>query len=222
MSARVLIADDHPLCAEVLGLVVQSVQADLVIDAAGTLAEAEALIRQHGAPALALLDLMLPDSKGFAGLLLIQRLAPSTPIAIVSALEDPDVVRQAAQLGAVGFVPKSTGMPSMKLAITELLDTGQYYPEGIDLDAGPSKDEEKLAQRLSALTAAQLRVLMALTDGRLNKQIAGDMDISEATVKAHVSAILSKLKVNNRTQAVLAVNAFPWPTAQSAGMSQVA
>jgi len=202
MRGRVLIADDHPIVREALQLAVSANWPRASVDAAGSLAEIEALASRRGGYDLVLLDLMLPDAHGFSGLLMLQKLLPDTPVAIVSSRNDPQTVASAYVLGAAAFLPKSTAMTVLAEQVKRVVEGERVFPTA----PAAAKTDEVLdaVKRLESLSAAQLRILLALADGRLNKQIAGDMNLSEATVKAHLTAIFRKLKVSNRTQAILA------------------
>jgi DNA-binding NarL/FixJ family response regulator len=203
---HILVADDHPMCATALAMAARAVDPSIAIDSATTLGEAEAMARVR-AHDLILLDLMLPDVQGFAGLALLRALRPSAGIAIVSAREDPAVIAQAVALGALGFVPKSSPIDQMVAAIRTMLAGNRWLPAGID--TVPDDDRRvAMAERMGTLSIAQLRVLRAIADGHQNKQIAFDLNLAEPTVKSHLSAIFRKLGVTNRTQAVLALKAF--------------
>lgn len=154
---------------------------------------------------LVLLDLTMPGVRGFSGLMYLRAQYPSVPVVIVSANDDPSVIRRCMDFGASGFIPKTLGIESMRTAIARVLEGGIWLPPDIDLDAGAEPDAD-LVKRLSTLTPQQVRVLMMLSEGLLNKQIAYELNVSEATVKAHVSAILQKLGVESRTQAVIAAS----------------
>jgi DNA-binding NarL/FixJ family response regulator len=146
----------------------------------------------------------MPGVRGFSGLLLLRAQYPDVPVMIISAVEDSAVIRRAFELGACGYLHKSVGPPEIRRAIETVLQGEVFVPEGIDLSAGD--EQSALLRRLSTLTPQQVRVLMMLSDGLMNKQIAYELAISEATVKAHVSAILQKLDVDSRTQAVIAAS----------------
>lgn len=199
-------ADDHPLCVAALTMAAHAVDATIAVEEAGTLAEAEARARA-APPDLVLLDLMLPDVQGFAGLALLQAVLPGVPVAIVSSREDEAAVRQAVALGARGYLSKSAPLDRMIAAIRALLDGGRWFPEDSPVPAlaMPAND---VAARMGTLSVAQLRVLHAIADGRQNKQIAWDLQLAEPTVKSHLAAIFRKLGVANRTQAVLALRAI--------------
>ena len=199
----ILIADDHPLFRDALSAAVRRMHADVEIAEAATLAEARSAL-ERTAPGLLLLDLHMEDSQGFAGLIGIRHDWPALPVVVVSASEDPSVIRRAIEFGASGFIPKSSDLPTICAAIEAVLSGDVWTPAAIAQD--PEPDAE--TSRLATLTPAQLRVLIGLKQGRLNKQIAYDMGISEATVKAHVTAVFRKLGVINRTQAVLAAEAL--------------
>lgn len=202
-DAIIVIADDHPLVRDALRQTVAQDMAGAVFHEAANLAEAEALIREIGSPDLVLLDLHMPGMRGFTGLAYLRSQFPETPVAMISASTDPKIMRQAIDYGASGFIPKSAPTDDIRGAVREILAGNSWLPDGtLDVPETSAEDAE-LAARLATLTPQQLRVLGILSDGKLNKQIAYDLDISEATVKSHVSAILQKLDVNSRTQAVI-------------------
>src|SRR5690606_2012512 len=153
---------------------------------------------------LVLLDLNMPGVRGFSGLLLLRAQYSDVPVMIISAVDDASVVRRAFELGASGYLHKSVGPTEIRRAIETVLRGEVFVPAGVDLSAG--EEESDLPRRLATLTPQQIRVLMMLSDGLMNKQIAYELSISEATVKAHVSAILQKLDVDSRTQAVIAAS----------------
>ncbi|WP_294189869.1 response regulator transcription factor [uncultured Sphingomonas sp.] len=198
---RVLIADDHPLTREGLALAARAALPGSVVDQAGSIGEAQAAIAsRRSGYALVLLDLMLPDAKGFSGFLALQHALGSTPIVVITAREDSVLIDAARALGAAGYLFKSQPIDTIAQRLRTILSGTPVFPS--DGEAGAVATAR---ERIATLSGAQLRVLLALADGRLNKQIAGDLDISEATVKAHMTAIFRKLGVNNRAQALLAV-----------------
>ena len=198
---RVLLADDHPLFRAALTAAVRRVRPEAEILEAETLAGALALLAQ--APvSLVLLDLRMPDCEGFAGLLALRAEHPAVPAAIVSGAEEPETVARALAFGAAGFIPKSTPLEELGAALAAILEGELWAPQNT------SAAQDDLAERLASLTPAQLRILIGLQKGRLNKQIAFDMGVTEATVKAHMTAIFRKLGVLNRTQAVIAAQAL--------------
>lgn len=172
-----------------------------IVDQAGSIDEARsAIASRRGGYALILLDLMLPDAHGFSGFLTLQHALGNTPIAVISAREDPVLVDAARALGAAGYLFKSQPIDTIAQRLRHIMAGTPVFPNLSEDGAAASARD-----RIAALSGAQLRVLIALADGRLNKQIAGDLDISEATVKAHMSAIFRKLGVSNRAQALLAI-----------------
>lgn len=201
VQTRILLADDHPLVREGLAIAIRSRHADILLDYADSIAAAEILARTHRDYALMLLDYRLPDADGFSGLFRMQHLLGKTSIALVSAYDEPQIIAAARAIGAAGFLSKSQPFDQLAQSIGELLRGKAVFPETDSLD--PSLTD--LRDRLKALSPAQMRVLTALGKGHLNKQIAGDLALSEATVKAHMTAIFRKLGVSNRVQAVLAV-----------------
>ncbi len=152
---------------------------------------------------LVLLDLSMPGVRGYSGLLFLRSERSGVPVMVVSGNEDPAVMRDCIEFGASAYVPKSLDVESMRAAIRKVLEGGQWTPPDLDLNAPADREASALVRRLSSLTPQQVRVLMMLSQGLLNKQIAYELTVSEATVKAHVSAILQKLGVESRTQAVI-------------------
>lgn len=196
MTARIIIADDHPLFRSALAHAVARVWPEAAIIEASSAAEARAALEAGVAEAL-LLDLHMADSTGLSALMDLRQDFPALPIVIVSASEEPRVAAAAAQLGAAGFIPKSASLDAMREGLAAVKDGDGWFP-----DTGDARADDDLA-RIASLTPAQRRILAAIRQGLLNKQIAYELAISEATVKAHITAILRKLGVGNRTQAVL-------------------
>ena len=165
---------------------------------------------------LVLLDLQIPGVSGIAGLVYLCKRYPSVPVVIISANEDPLVIQRALDHGAAGFIPKSSNIKTITNAIHDILMGEIWAPESAQPNLpGKNVSELALAERMSQLTPQQFKVLMMVSQGLLNKQIAYDMGISEATVKAHVTAIMNKLGVSNRTQAVLAAGKLDIATPES-------
>ena len=204
-STRILIVDDHPLFRKALNQALSvSLHAAEIIEA-GSLDELTAKLAVDSSIDLILLDLSMPGVQGLSGLLFLRAQYPEIPVVIVSASEDPGTIRGAIGFGASGYVPKSQPVDRIRTAVRTVLDGEIWIPPDIEL-AGPGKETTELVARLSTLTPQQVRVLMMLGEGLLNKQIAFRLGVSEATIKAHVSAILQKLGVDSRTQAVIAIN----------------
>jgi DNA-binding NarL/FixJ family response regulator len=201
---RIIIVDDHPLFRAALRQTLAGGDPSIVVEEAGDLAGVNAALEADRDCDLVLLDLNMPGVRGFSGLLLLRAQYPDVPVMIISAVEDGGVVRRAFELGAAGYLHKSVGPPEIRRAIETVLAGEVFVPEGADL-AGDDA-QTAMMQRLATLTPQQVRVLMMLSDGLMNKQIAYELSISEATVKAHVSAILQKLDVDSRTQAVIAAS----------------
>jgi DNA-binding NarL/FixJ family response regulator len=201
---RLVIADDHPLFRGALREAVAGLFKQVDIGEAGSFDDVAKLLEHGGEVDLILLDLSMPGVRGFSGLMYLRAQYPSVPIVVVSANDDPAVIRRCMDLGTSGFIPKTLGIEEMRAAIKRVLDGGVWTPPDVDLGAGSEGDTSDLLARLTSLTPQQVRVLMMLSEGLLNKQIAYELSVSEATVKAHVSAILQKLGVESRTQAVIA------------------
>lgn len=204
VTHRFLIADDHPLFRDALEQTISSSFTELEIRQAGSLESVIEILEGQDEFDLILLDLKMPGVQGFSGLIFLRAQFPTIPIVVVSANEEADVVRRVMELGASGFIPKSASMEDMQQAVRTILVGEVWVPDNIDLAHEKPGEEAELAHRMTTLTPQQMRVLMMLRDGLLNKQIAYKLEVSEATVKAHVSAILQKLNVDSRTQAVIA------------------
>ena len=203
-STHLVIADDHPLFRDALRQAVASVVASAKIDEAGAFEELTALLGQDSDIDMILLDLSMPGISGFSGLIYLRAQYPAIPVVIVSASDDIATIRSSLDFGASGFIPKRFGVETLREAIGKVMAGEVWVPPDVDLSAAADPEMTQLRDRLVTLTPQQVRVLMMLSEGLLNKQIAYELGVSEATIKAHVSAILQKLGVESRTQAVIA------------------
>ena len=201
-GCTIVIADDHPLVRSAIRQAISDDIADAVFSEAASLEEAEKILAESRNTDLLLLDLHMPGMRGLTGLCFLRAEFPAVPIAMISASIDARLMRQAMDYGAAGFIPKSAPVADIRSAVQALLAGNHWLPKMEDMPETANEDAV-LATRLSNLTPQQLRVLSMVSEGKLNKQIAFDLNISEATVKSHVSAILQKLAVNSRTQAVI-------------------
>jgi DNA-binding NarL/FixJ family response regulator len=209
---RLVIADDHPLFRGAMREAISGLLEKVDITEAGTFDDVVELL--SGDVDLVLLDLAMPGVRGFSGLMYMRAQYPSVPVIVVSANDDPATIRRCMEFGASGFIPKTLGVDTMRAAISRVLNGGVWTPPDVDLSAGADFEAAELMGRMATLTPQQVRVLMMLSEGLLNKQIAYQLSVSEATVKAHVSAILQKLGVESRTQAVIAaakIESGQWP-----------
>ena len=203
--ARIVIADDH---VSVRGALKQALSSVYDFDGceAGDLATLCRALSTGEPTSLVLLDLAMPGVNGFPGLLYLRSQHPDVPIIVMSDTQDRTVMLRCIEAGAAGYIPKGTDAATMRNAIQMVLDGEIWMPnECEDAPEPPDPTSTEMLRRLLNLTPQQLRVLMMLFEGLLNKQIAFELKVSEATVKAHVSAILQKLDVDSRTQAVIAV-----------------
>jgi DNA-binding NarL/FixJ family response regulator len=217
-SYHLVIADDHPLFRGALREAVHGLFGNADVGEAGTFEEVTELLEDGGDVDLILLDLRMPGVRGFSGLMYLRAQYPGLPIVVVSANDDPAVIRRCMEFGASGFIPKTLGVEALRQAIGRVLQGEVWTPPDVDLTRTSDAETVSMIARLSSLTPQQVRVLMMLSGGLLNKQIAYELGVSEATVKAHVSAILQKLGVESRTQAVIAagkIEAGQWPQVAS-------
>jgi DNA-binding NarL/FixJ family response regulator len=200
---KFVIADDHPLFRGALKQVLSTMGEDPLILEAGDFEGAKQLVSSHSDIDLVLLDLTMPGASGLSGLVALRGIQLDVPVVVVSAHDDPTTIRRALELGASGFISKSSSLEVIRKAIDTIMAGGIWAPEDIDLGVEGDPEISDLIQRLQKLTPQQTRVLSMLAEGLLNKQIAYELNVSEATIKAHVSAVLQKLGVDSRTQAVI-------------------
>lgn len=203
-SVKVLIADDHPLFRDALRRAVEHILPDAEVLESDSIAKLQLQVEHEGDADLLLLDLHMPGASGFSGLVHMRAHHPQLPVIVISGNEDPGVMQRAIGHGASAYIPKSSSSTDMASAIAAVLDGDLWLPSGINTTSSLAPDEVETARRVRELTPHQFRVLMMLADGLLNKQIAYELGVSEATIKAHMTAILKKLGVSNRTQAVVA------------------
>jgi DNA-binding NarL/FixJ family response regulator len=162
-----------------------------------------AAIADHPDSDMILLDLRMPGARGFSSLLYLRAEYPAVPIIVVSASEAVSVIRRALDFGASGFIPKSASIETIGESLRTVLDGGISAPRLPERRTNAEEQERELARRLSTLTPQQLKVLVMLAEGQSNKDIAGNLSITEATVKAHITGILRKLGIERRTQAAI-------------------
>src|SRR6195952_3192021 len=183
-SPRLVIADDHPLFRGALRQAVASVLPSAKIDEAGSFDELTALLAEASDIDLILLDLTMPGISGFSGLIYLRAQYPAIPVVIVSASDDIGTIRRSLDFGASGFIPKRFGVDTLRTAILKVMDGDVWIPPDVDLTAASDPEMTRLRDRLITLTPQQVRVLMMLSEGLLNKQIAYELGVSEATIKA--------------------------------------
>ncbi len=203
---KIIIADDHPLFRHALVSMLSSHFEHLQILEAESVEELNSLLKQNQDTDLLLLDLNIPGAQGFNSLISIRETYATIGVVVVSGYEDNDTVTKAINFGAAGFIPKSTSVPNMIAAIETVLNGNMWTPilEGNEV----TKKTSILADKIASLTPQQYKIVKMFAEGLLNKQIAYELGLSEATIKSHSSAIFLKLAVKNRTQAVIALNQF--------------
>ena len=204
--AKLIVADDHPLFRNALINAISSTFATKATVETDSFESTCAALEQHPDADLLLLDLHMPGNCGFLGLIQLRKNYPSLPIVVISASEDLDVIRRVMSFGASAYVPKSANPVDISTALNAVLDGELWVPKNLQkqiLEQGDTEQDLDLASRVAQLTQQQYKVLYYLTGGWLNKQIAYDLHISEATVKAHITAIFRKLGCTNRTQVVI-------------------
>jgi len=201
---EILIADDHPLFRDALKRALTQAVPEARLFEADSVNALQTLIESHPEAELLLLDLHMPGANGFSALAHVRGQQPGLPVVMVSAQEDVRVIRRAIGHGASGYIPKSASVETIVQAVRRVLDGDVWLPPHL-ADAGGALDssEASAAARIAELTPQQFRVLGMIAEGLLNKQIAYELKISEATIKAHMTAIMRKLRVNNRTQVAL-------------------
>jgi DNA-binding NarL/FixJ family response regulator len=202
-SLKFVVADDHPLFRGALRQALAGLGQETQILEAGDFEAAQAIAAGEEDIDLLLLDLSMPGASGLSGLVSMRAACPEVPIVVVSAHDAAETVRRALELGASGFISKSASMEEIRAAVRQVLEGGVAMPANLELGTEGDPEMSQLIRRLQSLTPQQTRVLTMLSSGLLNKQIAYELEVSEATVKAHVSAVLQKLGVDSRTQAVI-------------------
>nr|WP_221227521.1 response regulator transcription factor [Stakelama sediminis] len=196
-----MIADDHPLFRQALTLAVREVLPDARVIEAGTLAAAARAVGEADALRLILLDLKMPGATGYSGIALLHAERPQIPILVVSSSDAPEVAEEVRAFGAVGFLRKDSDLATIEQTLEAAL-RNEPLPDSSD------EPVEEVRREVASLTPTQLKVLLAVLEGKLNKQIAYELSVTEATVKAHMTAVMRKLDVRNRTQAALAAQAL--------------
>ena len=197
-----VVADDHPMVRDALALSLSAAFPGARIELAGSLSETLSAVERQPDTDLVILDLDMPGMNGMSGLAQLRSSHPAIPVAILSAAKSPALMRQAVEMGAAGFIPKFTPSQAITDAIREILAGAVWLPEAArDHQLAPADSD--LAQRAAQLTPQQHRVLALMAEGKPNKVIAFEMQITEPTVKSHVTEILRRLGVQSRTQAVI-------------------
>jgi len=203
MSRKVIIAEDHPIFCMALQNVLTKISPNIETLTAGTINELQELLIEPQELDLIILDLHMPGAHGFSALLYLASHYPNTPIAVVSARNEEEIIVNSIKYGALSFIPKISSPETIFTALKKTLSGQQWIPESINIEQGMQHVKSKIEIKIASLTPQQFRVLGMVGDGYLNKQIAHELNVTEATVKAHVTGILKKLNVTNRTQAVL-------------------
>ncbi|MBL1407013.1 MAG: DNA-binding response regulator [Hyphomicrobiales bacterium] len=206
-----LIIDDHPLFREAMHSAVDSAYPNSKITETSSMSEALIALEINESFDLILLDLKIPDTVGFDGLLELRTSFPRLPIVVVSGHEDPEIIKNVISYGAAGFIPKSIRKNALTDAIKSVMNGEIFLPKGYR-DPEPvvqlGDERKEILDKLLTLTPQQLRVITMIRNGLLNKQIAYELKVGETTVKAHVSEVLRKLGVNNRTQAAVKLSSL--------------
>jgi len=201
---QIIVADDHPMVQAALRAALTTALPEIEIIACHTLeGVSQAVAVNPAAIDLILLDLGMPGVQGFSGLFLLLAEYPTIPVAIISAQESPMTIRRSVAYGASGFLPKSLGLPELAKAISNILAGDIWVPPNFRSDAPMTDEDNDMARRFSTLSSQQVRILMMIVEGKLNKQIASSLNVAEQTVKVHVSTIFRKLGVRSRTQAAV-------------------
>ena len=201
LANTVLIADDHPLFRTALREALKPVLPGARVLEADSFPALESVLKANGAPDLVLLDLNMPGVRGFSSLLFMRSEYPAVPVLVVSGYDEPALIQRVLHFGAVGFIPKTSSLETMGDAVRAALSGKTWIP--VVLPPEEKSADAEIANKVATLSPQQLRVLLMLADGRLNKQIAHELQITEATVKAHMTVILRKLGLARRTQAAV-------------------
>ena len=209
---RFIIVDDHPLFRGALSQALGSAFPVAQVLEAGSLDELTEQLAVAGDTDLILLDLSMPGVHGLSGLLYLRAQHPEVPVAIVSASDDPSTIRQCIDCGASGFIPKSQPVEGIRNAIQKIMNGEVWLPSDVDLSNVPSGETAELVSRMSTLTPQQVRVLMMLGEGLLNKQIAGELGTSEAAVKVRRQHVMAKMGAGSLAELVRMADRLGIPT----------
>ena len=201
-SPTIIIAEDHPMFRGALALMLRRLMPGANLAEVASHDELERALANPGAVRLVLLDLHMPGANGLSSLVFLRGEYPDVPVAIISGGAYTETIDRARQLGAAAFISKSASVETISQAVSCVIRGEAWFAKG---DSAPAKPGSRLQDQITTLTPQQFRVLKYLADGLLNKQIADKLDVSEGTVRAHVTAILRKLGVSTRTQAALLV-----------------
>ncbi|MDO6717838.1 response regulator transcription factor [Psychrosphaera sp. 1_MG-2023] len=204
LASTILIADDHPLFRTALKQAVGQCLPNVTMLEANSVDELFNVVESTPELEIMFLDLHMPGNNGFTSLTRLQNHHPDIIIIMVSSDDAPEIMQKAIDFGAAAFIPKSADLTVISDAITAVLEGDTWLPKDANLPSQTNHNDKKLAKQLALLTPQQYVVLSQIADGQLNKQIAYDLNIKETTVKKHVSAILLKLEVTNRTMAGMA------------------
>lgn len=205
---HIIVADDHPLFRSALSGTLLREFPDVCIHEAQDLSSLQLQVEHNEQAHLILLDLHMPGAQGFSGLIFLVAHYPHIPVIIVSAHDQPEIIRRATDHGASGFLPKSSGIDDMVEAIQTVLKGGVWMPKNVSMSDSSNPSEMDFAQALAQLTPQQFRVANMVSEGLLNKQIAYELGVTEATIKAHMTEIFRKLGLHSRTQVVKAMSAL--------------
>lgn len=207
MKTRIIVADDHPLFREAMKQVLPQVINECEVIEAENFYDLKSALDASSDIDLVLMDLHMPGNKGFAGLALVKAEHPAIAVVMVSASDTPQIIHRSFKFGASAYIPKSSSFEVIKAAITKVIEGEIWMPEELksEVELAKSPDDD-FAEKIASLTPQQFKVLSMIADGKLNKQIAYDLNIQETTIKHHVSAILRKLNVINRTGAGIMFN----------------
>lgn len=203
-----LVIDDHPLYCDALATTMESIFNTRRIRTATSLGEALQQLRMRFSPDLIILDLNLPDASGLSGFMKIKEKTPDIPVIVISAITTEGVVQSVMAAGAAGFIPKDTGRQTFQDAMRDIWNGKTYVPPGYALPArtqATDRSVETISRKIAQLSQQQTRILSLICEGMPNKLIAYEMQLAEATVKAHITALLRRLGVHNRTQAAMLV-----------------
>ncbi|MFD1344723.1 response regulator [Litorisediminicola beolgyonensis] len=203
----VIIVDDHPLYSDALSAALRLVFPGCRIETAQTLANALERIDAGFLPDLVMFDLKLPDVSGISGFQSLRDRIPDTPILVISSLTSSEVVQALMEQGAAGFLPKEASAPVLKQVLLDVSNGRKYVPKDYQGDSAraPAATPSQIHPKIAELTPQQARIMKLICAGKPNKQIAYELDLAEATVKAHITALLRRLGVQNRTQAAVLV-----------------
>jgi DNA-binding NarL/FixJ family response regulator len=207
----ILVIDDHPLYCDALASTLERLFDSRSVRKATSLQDGLRQMSSRVRLDLVMLDLKLPDATGISGFIKVKNRLPDVPVLVISAESSDESVGALMSAGAAGFIPKDASVQVLQQALLEIKEGRRFFPPGFTPSPKSRNSDlstQQIARKIADLTPQQSRIMKLICAGKPNKQIAYELSLAEATVKAHITALLRRLGVSNRTQAAMMVNSI--------------